>query len=141
MGQSEMKGDRGILYTDERCFYDLQGSVVMKLSPEAASKVCLSAAGNGLVIARVEGGIWHEPGFEARYDCIWDGADPPLSVAEAEENNRKAADFIEKESKAHDAFILTAPPITGWPHKTPTNENPGRRQRTKTRVREQLADP
>ena len=112
-----MKGDRRRLYGQEHDFYELEGSVVMKLSPQAALKVCLSAAKHGLVVARIEGGIWHDPGFEARYDCIWNGADPPLSAEAATLNNILAAAFIEQESQLHDAFILTAPPITGWPHK------------------------
>ena len=112
-----MKGDRRRLYTEERDFYELEGSVVMKLSPQAAAKVCRSAATHGLVVAGIEGGIWHDPGFEARRDCIWDGADPPLSFEEATTNNNAAAEFVESQSKAHGAFILTAPPMTGWPHK------------------------
>lgn len=112
-----MKVDRGRLYIEERDFYELEGSVVMKLSPRAAADVCRSAANHGLVVARIEGGIWHDPGFEARYDCIWDGANPPLSTEAARENNNAAADFVEREGKTHDAFILTAPPIAGWPHK------------------------
>ena len=112
-----MKGDRKWLYTNERDFYELDGSVVMKLSPQAALNVCRSAASHGLVVARIEGGFWHNPGFEARYDCIWDGADPPLSVQAAIVNNNAAVKFVESESQMHDAFIITAPPITGWPHK------------------------
>ena len=112
-----MKGDRGRLYLRAHDFYELEGSVAMKLSPQAALEVCRSAAGNGLVIARVEGGIWHNPGFEARLDCIWDGVDPPLNQVAAVANNDAAAEFVEKQSQAHDVFILTAPPITGWPHR------------------------
>ena len=112
-----MKGDRRRLYADEQDFYALEGSVAMKLTPEASVAVCRSAAGHGLVIARIEGGIWHDPGFEARYDCIWDGADPPLSAEAAQVNNDAAKEFIEKQREIHGAFILTAPPITGWRHK------------------------
>jgi hypothetical protein len=112
-----MRGDRNRLYTDENDFYELDGSVAMKLSPLAALNVCRSAANHGLVVARIEGGIWHYPGFEARYDCIWDGADPPLSTEAATVNNNAAAEFVERQSQMHGAFILTAPPITGWPHK------------------------
>lgn len=112
-----MKGDRRTLYTDQRQFYDLEGSAVMKLSTQAAAEVCRSAASHGLVIARVEGGHWHNPGFEARYDCIWDGADPPIEIEAATRNNSVAAEFVEQQGKAHDVFILTAPPVTGWPHR------------------------
>ena len=89
----------------------------MRLTAAAAIDVCIEADLHGLVIARVEGGIWHNPGFEARVDCIWDGADPPIALLSARENNRRAADFIRDQSRRHSAFILTAPPVTGWPHK------------------------
>lgn len=112
-----MKGDRNWLYTSEQDFYELDGSVVMKLSPQAALDVCRSAASHGLVVARVEGGFWQDPGFEARYDCIWDGADPPLGIQAAIANNNAAAAFVESKGQTHSAFILTTPPTTGWPHK------------------------
>ena len=114
-----MNGDRNRLYTEARDFYELDGSVVMKLSPLAALNVCRTAANHGLIVARIEGGIWHDPGFEARYDSIWDGADPPLGVEVAVVNNNAAAEFVEGQSQTHSAFILTTPPITGCPHKLP----------------------
>jgi len=90
----------------------------MYLSAAAAIEVCLRAAGIGLLIARVEGGIWQNPGFEARVDCIWDGANPPIDDSGAERNNTEAIDFIRNESAAHSAFVLTAAPISGWPKKS-----------------------
>jgi hypothetical protein len=83
----------------------------MKLSSDAAIEACLMAAHHGLVIARIEGGIWHAPGFEARLDCIWDSPDGPLDEKAAEENNREAARFVEEERVKHQAFILTALPL------------------------------
>jgi hypothetical protein len=112
-----MTVDHGRLYDAAEDFFDLKGSVVMKLTPAAAIEVCKEAARRGLVVARIEGGIWHNPGFEARLDCIWDGADPPLDRQEAEANNVLAAEFVRSESGIHGAFILTAPPLEGWPHK------------------------
>lgn len=120
-----MKGDRTRLYNFANEFYDLDGSVVMKLSPIAAIDVCRTAAAHGLVIARIEGGMWHNPGFEARYDCIWDGASPPVTLAVAEKNNGEAERFIEQAMENHDAFILTAPPIIGWPNAKNKNKNKG----------------
>ncbi len=111
-----MKGERGKLYESAEDFFELEGSVVMKLTPSAAISVCQQAAKRGLIVARIEGGIWHYPGFESRLDCIWDGADPPIDTTSAHENNLLAAEFIESEIEVHDVFILTAPPITGWPH-------------------------
>ena len=49
--------------------------------------------------------------------ALWDGADPPLDEVSAHQNNLAAADFIREEMDAHSVFILTAPSITGWPHK------------------------
>lgn len=84
----------------------------MKLSADAAIAVCERAVQHGLVGARIEGGIWHSPGFEARLDCIWDGVDPPVDVGAAEQNNLAAAEFIRSESQMHDAFDVTAPQMT-----------------------------
>lgn len=115
-----MKGDRRRLYERADDFFELEGSVVMKLTSGAAIEVCRVAAEHGLIVARIEGGIWRHPGFEARLDCIWNGADPPISVTEAAANNAEAVRFIIAKSDTHDVFILTAPPATGWPHKTST---------------------
>ncbi|WP_423197590.1 MULTISPECIES: colicin immunity protein [unclassified Cupriavidus] len=109
-----MKIDLQQRYDSSDDFFTLGGSVVMKLSTNAAVAVCESAVEHGLVIARVEGGIWHAPGFEARLDCIWDGVDPPVDRRMAEQNNCAAAAFIRLESGMHDVFVLTAPSMTGW---------------------------
>ena len=112
-----MNIDKRILYESPEAFFDLNGSVNMRLSPTAAMQVCAEAARAGLVIARVEGGIWHAPGFESRLDCIWDGQGPPLDPDQASGNNKEAARFIASQAPAHSAFILTAPPLAGWPHR------------------------
>lgn len=109
-----MKLDLQRRYDSSDDFFALNGSVVMKLSVHAAITVCEQAAKRGLVVARIEGGIWHYPGFEARLDCIWDGADPPVDVSSAEQNNLAAAEFIRSESNVHDVFVVTAPKMTGW---------------------------
>lgn len=116
-GEQRMKGDRSKLYSNADDFYGLSGNNVMKLSPSAAIAVCRTAAHNGLVIARVEGGVWCSPGFEARLDCIWEGADPPISIEAAAKNNLVAGEFILRQGAVHTAFILTAAPLSGWPHK------------------------
>ncbi|AEV61870.1 colicin immunity protein [Pseudomonas ogarae] len=113
-----MNSPRDMVFESATDFFSLEGSVWMRLSPTAAVEVCMTAAAHGRVVARIEGGIWHSPGFEARLDCIWDGADLPISESNAHLNNLVAGDFIREEMDCHTAFILTAPPITGWPHKT-----------------------
>lgn len=112
-----MNSPRDVLFENAIDFFSRDGSVWMRLSPTAAVEVCMAAAAQGKVVARIEGGIWHAPGFEARHDCIWDGADPPISESDAHLNNLSAADFIREEMEFHTVFILTAPPISGWPHK------------------------
>jgi hypothetical protein len=101
-------------YADAKDYFSLNGSIVMKLSAEAAIAVCSHAANHGFVVARIEGGIWHNPGFEARIDCIWDGAEPPIDSNSAHRNNLTAIEFIRSESEEHDTFIITAPSIEGW---------------------------
>lgn len=86
----------------------------MRLTAQAAKEVCLRAASRGLVVSRIEGGIWQNPGFMSRLDCIWDGKAPPITAEDAHKSNLRAADYIEAESGVHDVFILTAPSIAGW---------------------------
>ncbi|WP_431823317.1 colicin immunity protein [Burkholderia sp. F1] len=90
-------------YDSPSDFFALNGSIVMKLTADAAIAVCEQAAEQGRAIARVEGGIWHSPGFEARVDCIWDGIDPPVDVQPSEKNNLAAIQFIRAERARHDA--------------------------------------
>jgi hypothetical protein len=115
-----MDARRGF-YESAEDFFRLGGSVVMKLSPTAAIEVCNKAADRGFLVARIEGGIWSAPQFEARLDCIWDGADPPIDKDGARRNNEIAAQFIKDEMGRHNAFVLTTPPITGWAHKVRSN--------------------
>jgi len=112
-----MERQRHVLFESSSDFFKMDGSVWMRLSPRAALEVCVAAAVNRKVIARIEGGIWHSPGFEARHDCIWDGMDPPIDEPAAHQNNLAAAEFIKEEMNFHSVFILTAPSISGWPHK------------------------
>ena len=102
-----MKIRTDILYTTPTDFFDLIGHAVMKLSPDAALGVCKRATDLNLVIIRIEGGIWHNPGFEARIDCIWDGADLLGSHINIAANNINAFDFIHEERTEHNAFILS----------------------------------
>ena len=102
-----MSYDRNRLFQSASDFFLHHGSAGMKLRPAAAFEVCEQAFKHGLLVVRVEGGIWHEPGFEARIDCIWDGLTPPIADREAEENNRRAAKFVQEEQFAHSAFIIT----------------------------------
>lgn len=66
-----MNIDHHRVYDSSNDFFSLAGSIVMKLTAEAAIAVCEQAAEHGVVVARIEGGIWRNPGFEARVDCIF----------------------------------------------------------------------
>ncbi|TZF83511.1 colicin immunity protein [Lysobacter lacus] len=99
--------DRSRLYESPQDFFALNGNAVMRLSPAAAASACEQAASRGIVVARVEGGIWSAPNFEARGDCIWDGLDQPVSQPQAAANNLAAAQFIHAHANSHSAFILT----------------------------------
>lgn len=108
-----MEWDREKLYTASSDFFELGGDAVMCLAPDAARNVCLAAVDHGLLIWRVEGGIWRHPCFEARLDCILEGIDPPVARAEAELNNTRAADFVVTMRASHSAFVLTVTPFSG----------------------------
>jgi hypothetical protein len=109
--------DPKTLYAESEAFFRLSGSATMKLTPVAAQGVCLASSVKGYVVVRVEGGIWHSPGFEARVDCIWDGSDPPLASEETKSNNALAAEFVLGESAVHNAFIITVAPQSGYLHR------------------------
>ena len=103
-----MSVDRTRLYESERDFFLEKGSAIMKLTPEAAMQVCDHAAMNGMLVLRVEGGIYHDIGFEARIDCIWDSKiSIPIEESDAHESNTLAKEFIESEMSGHNSFIIT----------------------------------
>ena len=83
----------------------------MLLTPSAGIAVCNTALQRCFLIGKIEGGIFNKPRFEARLDCIWDGLSPPVSMAQAEENNSKARRFIEMEAERHNAFVITTLPL------------------------------
>jgi hypothetical protein len=106
-GMSDMKMENGIRYESANDFFDLRGNMLMRLTSKAAIEVCERSSKLGLIVSRIEGGIWHDPIFEARIDCIWDGIDYPEKMDAVEMNNKKAIEFIQEESEVHDVFILT----------------------------------
>jgi hypothetical protein len=115
--RSVMSVDRQKLYDSARDYFDLDGSVVMKLSRSAAINVCREAAARGLLVVKIEGGINRGRTFEARLDAIWDGVDPPIDADMAEQNNLRAANFISAQAKDYNAFIITDAPLTGYRHR------------------------
>lgn len=105
--------DKNKLYELPEDFFELHGNISMKLTAFAAIKVCQEASKRQLGIYRVEGGIWHNPGFEARIDCIWDsnlfliGNSRSVTLDELEGNNAKAEEFILDECIEHNVFIIS----------------------------------
>lgn len=106
--------DRQKLYGTAADFFDLDGNAQMKLSRDAAAKVCVDAAVKGFLVVKVEGGIWNNGRFEARTDAIWDGIDPPVVQMEAHQNNLRAAAFITSLDDRYNAFILTEAHVGGY---------------------------
>jgi hypothetical protein len=110
-GDLRIRVDHAKLYETAFEFFDRSGNAIMKLTPAAAMDVCKEAAARRLIVLGVEGGIRSDEGFEARIDCIWDGRGTQVDQVKAEENNLRAADFINKKSSEHNAFIVTVAPI------------------------------
>lgn len=104
-----MSFDRTACYKDPYLFFSLNGNAVMKLEVDAAIQLCDLALDFDCMIARVEGGIWHNPGFESRLDCIWDRSH--ILDEQPEKANKSAKEFIKEESSEHNAFIITTQKI------------------------------
>jgi hypothetical protein len=69
----------------------------------------------GLLIVKLEGGIWFNGTFEARLDAIWEGVDPPVEEKDAYENNLAAANFVRSRDPGYNAFVVTSSSFVGSP--------------------------
>jgi hypothetical protein len=84
------------------------GNRTMYLTADAALRVCRTAAQRELLVYRVEGGIWHHPGFEARLDAIWDSQiGAPVSAESVQQSNERLAMLIEQDPAGCDAFVVS----------------------------------
>ncbi|EGD34501.1 colicin transporter [Capnocytophaga sp. oral taxon 338] len=103
------KVDRNKRYESFILFFELDGNSIMKLSSLAAIDVCKECTRREMYVWRIEGGIWHSPGFEARIDCIWDSCFDPKSNSNSsiKDNNRLAEEFVKEEMNSCDVFIAT----------------------------------
>jgi hypothetical protein len=106
--------NRQRLYARAKDFFEQNGNAVMKLGRSAAAEACRAAAHRGLVVVKLEGGIWKNGTFEARLDAIWDGIDPPTDNESASKNNLSAAEFIQARDAAYNAFIITVASVAGY---------------------------
>lgn len=99
------------------------GEMTPRLGIQEAKRVCLGAASTGMAIARFEGFIRHEDGFEARLDCIWEPK-PARTLEDVVANNADAAHQVEHDNDGCDHFILTMWPVeaelASWRKKSPT---------------------
>lgn len=103
---------RDRIFSNANEFFLRDGSGAMRLTPDAARRVCLSAAENGFLVGKIEGGIWYSPGFGSRLDCIWDSkVCPPVDRERTRTSNAMAAQFVDEESGLHDVFIVTTLPL------------------------------
>ena len=110
--------DIRVRYESANDFFELDGSIWMKLTRTAAIEVIQMAADNGQIVVMIEGGIWQNPGFMSQLDAIWKSViDPPCDDRVASASNRDAANFVKVCPDRIDTFIITAPSITGYPHK------------------------
>lgn len=98
---------RNEMYSDAQEYFELDGSGIMKLTPDAAVSVCNESTKIGATVSIVEGGLWHSPGFEARLDCIWHGLYKEMDKQKVMENNLKAVEFINDNKDSHNAFVVT----------------------------------
>ncbi|QOW59974.1 colicin transporter [Treponema pedis] len=101
--------DRNKRYENHMTFFELGGNGIMKLSTLAAIDVCKECTHKGMYVWKIEGGVWHNPGFEAQIDCIWDSRFQPKNNFNPtlEDNNRLAENFVKEEMVNHDVFIVT----------------------------------
>ncbi|MEL7687686.1 hypothetical protein AAG596_09435 [Citromicrobium bathyomarinum] len=67
----------------------------MKLTKGAAADTIGECTKKRIAVSAIEGGIWAEPGFEARLDAIWHSEfDAKPERAAVERNNAEALAFI-----------------------------------------------
>ncbi len=79
-----------------------------RLSRWAAYNIAERAIEYSTLVAMIEGGIWHDPGFMPRSDCIWKSVqDEDFSLDRARKSNIDAANFIAQADMEVDTFILT----------------------------------
>lgn len=104
----QVRYQKSKLYTSMHDFFRLGGDVNMRLTREAAIDICRHAKDYDILIWRIEGGIWHNLGFQPWIDALWDSQyDPPVLEKNAILNNLLAMENIIEEDVQYNAFILT----------------------------------
>jgi hypothetical protein len=107
-----MNIDKYALYENSEDFFNLNGSNWMRLTREAAQKVCKQSIDKNLIITWVDGGIWHFPGFEPR-DAVWYSQKNTIgSLEDLKRNNLSALKSINDEMIEINVFIIGLQSIT-----------------------------
>ena len=101
--------DRRKIYSDPSEFFAKQGRYWMKLTRPVAVAVVKQCQDHSLAVSMVEGGIWHNPGFEARLDAIWHSEFDHMPTESAiYGNNAKAAAYLKSSMPSEcDAAIIS----------------------------------
>lgn len=102
-----MINKRTMRFDDPEAFFREEGGGWMKLSKKAAMVVIDRILKSGGTIWGIEGGIWHNPGFEARIDAITK-YNYKLSL-EHEESDNILRDYFANCPENYDTFIITIP--------------------------------
>ena len=97
-----------ILIKSANTFFESRIRNKLKLDKPTAISVCRQCEEHGLLVFRIEGGIWWGSKFEVRLDSIWDGCDLPCDRNTARKNNLLAEKFVEAEPEEYNAFIITS---------------------------------
>ncbi|MEQ1900829.1 MAG: colicin immunity protein [Devosia sp.] len=94
---------------DPEARFAVSGNQTVFLTSDAALRVCREAAAQGLLVYRIEGGIWWEGrGCEMRLDAIWDSqVDPPVAAAVANTSNLRLASLVANDPKSCDTFVVS----------------------------------
>ena len=98
--------ERSRMYDDPTDFFRLKGNAGMRLTRQAAIAACRMATSMDIVIFRVEGGRWHNPGFQPDAFAVWNGALPPCTDERMLSNNEKAAQFLDNLDAEYNVAIL-----------------------------------
>ena len=100
--------DHGVLYNGGDEFFTLKGNASMKLSPKAATEVCLEATERKLWVLGVDGGHWMNPGFRPDGNTSWSCKKWLVEEGKLVENNQLAIENIKSdEAEGYTAFLVT----------------------------------
>lgn len=96
------------LFDEGAAFFDMNGNATMVLTAKAAKEVCAEATNRGRFIGIVEGGYWHNPGFQPDMSRRWDSKTRLEQEGNFKRNNELAIENIDEDaSEGYTAFLIT----------------------------------